>query len=168
MRVKQHPAGIGHGVADVAADDRVHRETGEQRVGQQQRVLKRDQRERAGELPGVGTKYRFQGGGRILLADAAGGGRRIVGVFHRDAWRGRRQGRGWMPAISPVMPSIGSRLERAWRDDGDRVEKTAVFSGWRGSRQAGPLPELQRRACTGQRSSNELPPRSVARQRAVP
>ncbi len=69
-------------MADVAADDRVYREAGEQRIGQQQCVLQCDQRERAGELPGVGAQDGLQGGGRILLADAAGGGRWIMGVFH--------------------------------------------------------------------------------------
>ena len=39
-------------MADVAADDRVYREAGEQRIGQQQGVLQRHQRERAGQLPG--------------------------------------------------------------------------------------------------------------------
>lgn len=95
---QQHHTGVGDGMADVATDDRIHRETGEQRIGKQQRILQRHQREGAGELPGIGAQDGFQRGGRILLADAAGCSNRIVWVLHGNLG-GSRMRQGWMPGI---------------------------------------------------------------------
>ncbi len=172
---QQHHTGVGDGVADVAADDRVHREAGKQRIRQQQRVLQRHEREGAGELPGVGAQDGLEGGGRVLLADAAGGGRRIVRVFHGDAWVGRRQGRGpdtcRLPARAQYRRPFGVGMEGRWRLRGGTgaVQRCECPPRWAATR-AAPAATLcpQRRACTGQQISNELPPRSVARHSAVP
>ena len=157
---QQHHAGVGDGMADVAADDGIHGEAGEQRIGQQQRVFQCHQRERAGELPGVGAQDGLQGGGRILLADAAGGGRWIVGVLHgMPGWVGGRVDC-WSTALCELLEEPA--LARASRLTVDSTQAVPAFRAFQGS--DGP----QRRACTGQRISNALPPRSVALHRAVP